>query len=122
MPEEKKNKLFGNAMIELSMRMSMDMKNKVESLEEIGMTDPFRTRKSLKDTISIVRTFDFYTEVYPNQVMSDIIAAIKVSSSIQPPKTMFVPGKKLTRKMIRAICKYGKTEDTEKFFLRFGLI
>ena len=64
------------------MRMSMDRKNKVESFEDIGMTDPFRTRKSLKESILNVQTFDFYTEVYPNQVMNDIIAAIKISSSI----------------------------------------
>ena len=57
--------------------MQMDRHNKVHTFEELGLCDPFHTRKSLKDAHLEIRTFDFYTEVYPSSVMEVILEAIK---------------------------------------------
>jgi hypothetical protein len=47
----------------------MDRKNLVTTFHEIGLTDPFNTRKTFYDAHLEIRTFDFYTEVYPHSVM-----------------------------------------------------
>jgi hypothetical protein len=59
--------------------MQMDRENKVSKFYELGMTDPFKTRKSIKDAISEVKTFDFYTEVYPTAVMKFIIRSLAIN-------------------------------------------
>ena len=33
--------------LEVTMRLEMDRKNKVETFEELGMTDPFKTKESI---------------------------------------------------------------------------
>jgi len=101
----KKHKI--NKLLEICMKKKMDLYNEVTSFEEIGLTDPFKPRKSMGDTISLVKTFDFYTEVYPNCVMTQALEALKEKKSIKPPKTVFLPSKQLFRKMIRALVKYG---------------
>ena len=58
----------------------MDRENKVSNFYELGMTDPFKTKKSIKDAISEVKTFDFYTEVYPSTVMKCIIIALALNT------------------------------------------
>ena len=77
-------------LLQMSYRMDLDRDNRIESFEEIGLADPYKTKESLRDAISICRTFDFYTEVYPDQVMTSIMAAV-ASGSIKPPKCIFVP-------------------------------
>jgi hypothetical protein len=47
----------------------MDQKNKISSFEEIGMTDPFKKKDAIADTISHVQTFDILTNVYPQHVV-----------------------------------------------------
>ena len=50
-----------NRIIAICMKKQMDLKNMVNSFEEVGMTDPFKTKESLENTISYVKTFDFFT-------------------------------------------------------------
>ena len=40
----------------------MDYESRVESFEEVGMVDPFRTKKSLEEAIKEYKKFDFYAE------------------------------------------------------------
>jgi hypothetical protein len=54
-----------NSLLSVALRMQMDRTNKVNEFYELGMTNPFKTAKTLKDAISEVKTFDFLTEVYP---------------------------------------------------------
>lgn len=63
----------------------------VESFEEMGMTDPFNQPKSILDGISEVRTFDFYTTVYPKSLTMEMIEAIRGKKHIDPPKCVFLP-------------------------------
>jgi hypothetical protein len=46
--------------------------------------------------------------------------AIEAGLRPQPPKTIFLPTKRLLRIMIRAVLLYGE-EDPDTFCLRFGL-
>ena len=94
-------------LVEVKMKMEMDSINKVETFEEIMMADPTETKKSLNEAINTIRTYDFFTEVYPNYIMQPIIEAFLNEGSITPPKTVFLPTRNLWRKMIRAIVRYG---------------
>ena len=58
-------------------RLDLDCKNTIESFEELGMTDPFRTSKSLHEATACIKDFEFYKEVYPNMITGAILEAIK---------------------------------------------
>jgi hypothetical protein len=47
--------------------------------------------------------------------------AIKKEKQVTPPKCVFIPERRIVRKMIKALIKFGKIEDPVKFFMRFGL-
>ena len=49
--------------------MELDRINKVESLEEIGMADPFHTKKSLEESIEYCKTFDFFEGATNQEVL-----------------------------------------------------
>jgi hypothetical protein len=95
----------------MSYRMQMDTKNTVQLYYELGMTDPFKMKKSIKDALSEIGTFDFFTEVYPSSVMKSIIEAVKDNTNVQPPKCIFVPDPMLIKQMIKALLKFG-TKDS----------
>jgi hypothetical protein len=101
--------------------MQMDRTNTVSNFYELGMSDPTKTKSSLKDALSEVGTFDFYTEVYPSSVMKSIIEAVKNKEKVQPPKCIFKPDDSLLNQMISAVLKYGAKDSEETFLLRFGL-
>jgi hypothetical protein len=48
--------------MQVAFRMQMDRTNTVSKFYELGMTDPMKTKESLKDALSEVGTFDFFTE------------------------------------------------------------
>ena len=102
--------------------MQMDRTNTVSNFSELGMANPFKTKSSLKDAISEVKTFDFLTEVYPSAVMKSIMEAIKNKENVQAPRCIFVPDDKLIRQMQKALLKYAHKDSEEIFLLRFGLI
>ena len=85
------------------------------------MADPFATKASLVDAISHVKTFDFYTYVYPEAIIEQLLKEIALCENLVLPKCIFVPSQKLCRKIIKATLKFGG-ESEEKFFLRFGLV
>lgn len=47
----------------------MDRVHTVSSFDEVGMADPFSTKTSLVDAVKTVKTFDFYTYVYPDEIV-----------------------------------------------------
>ena len=47
----------------------MDRKNEINTFEEIGMANPLKAKKSIKEAIQQVKLFDFYSEVYPEALM-----------------------------------------------------
>ena len=85
------------------------------------MFDPFNKKSfpMLKEMLSV---YDFFTQVYPEQVMAGIITAVEEKRGIQPPKCIFVPEKELIRKMIKANILYGEKDSETIFLLRFGLL
>jgi hypothetical protein len=91
----------------IKMKSELDRENKYDSFEEIGMTDPFEPKKSMLDAVSNCRTFDFYTEVYPQALIEAMMEAVMNEDSIKPPKCIFLPTRDLSRKMIKALAQYG---------------
>ena len=85
------------------------------------MADPFATKATLVDAISHVKTFDFYTYVYPEDVIDQFLEAVTESDNLVLPKCIFVPSQKLCRKIIKATLKFGG-ENESRFFMRFGLV
>ena len=57
--------------------MTLDRENKIHFFKDLGMTDPFQPKKSMKNSISHVRTFDFLTEVYPGKIIQPAMEAMK---------------------------------------------
>ena len=91
----------------LLIRMGLDRENTIDTFEELGMTNPFDTKKSFQDALSEVRTFDFYTEVYPNLGMNHVMSIMSSDVTIEPPKCIFLPSRRLTRLMIRAMIRFS---------------
>ena len=69
-------------MSEVVMRMEMDVDNKISQLSSIGMALPGRTKKTMKKALDIVKTFDFYTEVYPKAIMEQLLKAVAEKKNI----------------------------------------
>jgi hypothetical protein len=99
----------------------MDRANNISNFYELGMTDPFKTKKTIADAISEIKTFDFYTEVYPQSVMKSILEALKNNEKVQAPKCIFVPDKSMIMQMQKALYKFGPKDSEDIFLLRFGL-
>ena len=104
------------------MRMEMDQVNRIETLEEICMADPFQPNKGMVKAKEVVDNYDYFTEVYSKSFIASIIEAVKTKEGIQSPRTIFVPTKEVLRKMIRAVIKFGDCKDRARFFLRFGVV
>jgi len=84
----------------------MDITHTVDSFEEVGMANPWCTKRSFADALSHVKTFDFFTGVY-GEMPDEVTKAISNGEYIKPPKTRFVPSRTLIRKMMRAVVKHG---------------
>ena len=89
----------------------MDRKNKVHNLVDLGLTDPFKTKKTIDDALLEVRTFDFWTEVYPDSVMDVILEAVRNKENVQPPKCIFVPDRVVIRHILKALVKFKDDSD-----------
>ena len=50
-----------------------------------------------------------------------MISETKKGNPLKPPKTVFLPSKKILRQMIRALAQFGK-DDHFRFLLRFALL
>lgn len=113
-------------LVEVKMRMDMDRSNTIGSFEELGMMDPFRPEKSIREAIDLVYTFDFFSEAYPPQIMEPVNQHNEEqkfkSNLIKLPNTVFLPSKALWRKIIRAVVKFGEKDDEDTFLLRFALV
>lgn len=117
--KEKPRKLVLDPFRELAMRMDMEQKHKISSLTDVAMVDPFK-KSSLKKAINTVKNIDFFTEVYSEDIMEEVLDEMRKSDTIRPPKTVFVPDKALLRRIMRAMIMFGK-EDHSKVLFRFGL-
>ena len=53
-PNRKKN------LLEVSMRLEMDLKHKVQDFAEIGMTNPFKYKSSIENAVKEINILDFY--------------------------------------------------------------
>ena len=57
---------------EIVYRMQFDKEHTINSFEEIGMCNPFKTKKSLEEAKLITRGYDLYYEVYPKFLTSAV--------------------------------------------------
>jgi len=85
---EKKKEEKGNALLEVSMRLSMELNHQVTTLKEMGMIDPFRMGKSAEEASHVLHAFEFENEttVYPEAMIKAY-----VEKKMKPPKCLFVP-------------------------------
>ena len=75
------------------------------------MTNPFKTCKSMKNTVAHIKAMDFYNcNCYPKKQFWRYVEESKGDYRVKPPRTVFIPDKKLLRKMIRASIKFGPTD------------
>ena len=91
----------------MSVRMELDMKHKVETLEELSMCDPYDTEASLEKAILYWDACNFYMPIYPEEVVEGMRSVIMALGRAPPPKVIFMPTRELTRKMIRALLDFG---------------
>ena len=61
-----------DAFIRVAMGQEMDLANKIELFEDVSMFDPFN-RKSYSMVKEMLTVYDFFTQVYPEEVMHPII-------------------------------------------------
>ena len=105
------------------------MKNQLEkhlvitSFAEIGLIDPFSTKKKGEDALNTLSSFEIMTDIYPENIIDQdmLTRGKKFKPSKTLPKMIFLPHKNLLRTMVRAILKYG-TEPEHAFLMRFGII
>lgn len=77
-------------------QLAMNMKDKIESFEELGWSDPELDPKiGLKKSIEWLSRLHFYNFVYPNHQMHET----------EVPSCIFVPEKTVLRKMIKCLAK-----------------
>jgi hypothetical protein len=80
--QTKKEKEKGNAILEITYRMNMELYHTVESFEELGLINPFDRKKSLDVADVMLRIYDFYVDVYPEAVIESILEAIKEKKNV----------------------------------------
>ena len=117
-----RKKQFENENLEfddLVKRMTLDSDSKIQSFEEIGLFDPFNLT-SIYQSMTLTQAYNFDTDIYPEPVMSAFKESLH--EKIQYPKCIFAPDRALCRKMIKALIKFGNEEESEEFFMRFGLV
>ena len=85
------------------------------------MVDPFDVKNSYKKARAELSILDFYTQVYPKNLIDILLEAIKNDENIRPHKCIFIPKNFIFQTMIRAILKFGH-EDKDIFLARFGLV
>ena len=75
------------------------------------MADPFNPLKSLPLAEKSIKDMNYFIKVYA-----------KYSVTKYPCACIFVPCRKLFRKMLRATIVFGPNERKPAFFMRFGLL
>ena len=58
-----------------------------------------------------VKGFEFYYDIYPNIVVDSITKSLTTGSKFQAPRCIFVPTLRILRTIIRALLKFGGSED-----------
>ena len=93
--------------------IKMDLKNKINSMEEVLMRNPFQ-KKSHRVSRTIAAGFNYYTDIH--------LFEIELDNIVRLPKVIFVPDRSIMRCMITANLKYSKRDSLEEFLLRFGVV
>ena len=97
--------------------MSMDKKNTVEDFASIGMLDPTeKVKQALEKVDKGIKKFVWNNDVYPKEIMK---ACIKEN---RHPKCIFVPSRRMLRKMVKALLRKKPEESQVDFLLKFGLL
>ena len=96
--------------------LKMDVTNKVESMEELLMINPFQKRSHRVARI-IASTFNLDGKIYPDKAVYYFD-----QTTVKVPKVIFFPSKAVMRCMIDGNLKFGKRDRLEQFLLRFGVV
>jgi hypothetical protein len=85
------------------------------------MSDPFDPVDSLKVAEVEIKNYNFYYDLYPEEVRYRIEQSIAAGNYFDPPKCIFIPTQELVRTIMKAILKFGHIEDERVLLGRFGL-
>jgi len=105
----------------ISTKLEMDLKNEVNTLEELGMSDPICPEESLKVAESVIKNLNFFYDMYPKEVMDKVKERIEYGYDMDPPKCIFVPSKDVMRTIIKGLLKFGHIEEEKLMLARLGL-
>ena len=96
----------------------MDLTNQVKNLEKFQMIDPTDENSALSLSLArqTLKGNDVQSTIYPRYVFEPLLAGT------DNPRCIFIPEKKLLRKMIRSLVQKDEQESSAAFLLRFGLI
>ena len=65
-----------DALLNVAMKMEMDLRHKIASFEDLVMINPLNEKKSYKLAKAELRVYDFFTSVYPDSIMEDVTLAV----------------------------------------------
>ena len=85
------------------------------------MFDPFR-KHTVQEAIGEIKEYEFDTAIYGHFDANEVMEKINDDKQVMPPKCVFIPGRTVVRKMIKALIRYGNLEKRDEFFMRFGLV
>ena len=110
---------MSESLADIVQTIKMDLKNKITSMEEVLMRNPFQKR-SHRVSRTIAANYNYYTDIYPPSVTSQLDTS--TTKSVKLPKVIFIPDKSVLRCMILANVKFSKKDSVEEFLLRFGMV
>ena len=79
-------------LMEASMKLEMNRKEKVESFEDIGMSDPFDPKKSLKITIKNIESCGLFKRSYNKHFLTSVVHLLR-DESVKAPACVFIPSR-----------------------------
>ena len=104
------------------MKGELDRVTVIKTLSEIGLIDPFSSKRKGEEAQQTLSLFDISKDIYPEKIMEPIREKYGMGHKfVNPPKVIFLPHPNIIRTMVRAILKYG-TEPEFAFMMRFGIV
>jgi hypothetical protein len=100
----------------------MNLKDEIDCLSDLIMYNPLEGKKQKEVARKTLKQYDFFTQVYPVNVLGLLLEAVRTKKSIKPPPCIFMPSKKVIKDMVISNLKFSKKDTIENFLLRFGLL
>jgi hypothetical protein len=97
----------------MRLRLDLDTTNRIDSLDSVCMMDPFNVKSSAEEVIDNISIFDFFTQVYPDKIIEELLEQHEETGLFSLPKCIFMPEKHIMKTFIHANLKYARTDNIE---------